>query len=858
MPSISDIREGIEVRRTSRKDLEEYFLAVGVPPDLATQFAFDFLRMDFEQAWSKVGLYMLQSGIAEPVKALGPGSEIARSSAVDAEYVDAPEPPQEITRSYDADMRPPPRGWFRDFFDGLFGKAKRAREQASQTWNSADTVYAKMGRANADAAEELILQNSELADEVIPEVRDAAKKVGAQARKGARVAAAAAVAAGERIASGTRTAATAAAIGAGVATVAAGATMTAVGAGTAKMIDKTADVAKETTRKMQDAWDRYNATPSTPVGSVQMPSAASNTPRKSFDLNKAFARVGNSSDALMQGTRYTIPPSATPTRGVTAQDLKDLGNSIAQGVSAGASNVGRGIGAGARGVGRGMSNAGNAAGSAIVGTMGRLDGRGIGIWILLILSVLWHLATYLFFKFSSGMLILQAFVLAIFCLIYALFIDRNDARNFIYCCIGSLILYALTTYSASIGQYLPDKWIAVLLFATIGFPLHCIYLLMKLRNEYGSGFAKLLLVLYVILLVLIFIGFSLAAVMEASDLITLPNGGRVDVKQGLIDFWDLVKDRWETGWKGVTTTIDKATSPGEYYTGQVEENKKKPLGVSIDMLRPVEPNVNNESDIVVFGSVTAKSFIKESIHVIPTCIIDKKNAPASRVEPIQMEVLFGPGQSFECTFPTPQELWAKGSYPVTASAQFPFETWAYIPYTFVDEERIRNFARQGIDVKQALDIADQPTAIYTSGPVTIGMGGSSMPIAIKTDGDQMISPGTRIGVTVDSAWQGKLKRVTSIEIKVPEPFALKGCDRPLKNDPELDMKDPLYTNYLFENPDQNTLSTYSTITCQLDIDPAKRDDAIKLVSSADKTERSFIAVVDYDFVIEKKTTVNVK
>jgi hypothetical protein len=80
----------------------------------------------------------------------------------------------------------------------------------------------------------------------------------------------------------------------------------------------------------------------------------------------------------------------------------------------------------------------------------------------------------------------------------------------------------------------------------------------------------------------------------------------------------------------------------------------------------------------------------------------------------------------------------------------------------------------------------------------------------------------------------------------------------MSGDPETDPKDPLYTRYIFENPKTSATTSYTSITCRLTIDPAKRSEAITLVSEGDKAERSFIAVANYTYTVQQTTTVTVK
>jgi hypothetical protein len=307
------------------------------------------------------------------------------------------------------------------------------------------------------------------------------------------------------------------------------------------------------------------------------------------------------------------------------------------------------------------------------------------------------------------------------------------------------------------------------------------------------------------------------------------------------------------GVKKLIGIYDASANPDAYYTSQVEKNKKAPLGVTIATFRPQDRTVDNESEVIVHGVVKAQSFIGSTVTIEPACIIDRKGAPSGSVDPVITEIVYGSSQSFACTFPP----LATGTYSVLGSVTFPFETWAYISYTFVDDERARNFAKQGLDVKQELGIAEEPVAIFTSGPVKVGMGGSTMPILVKPEGPQLLQSGTRIGITIDPAWEyGELQRVERIELKVPKPFLLGKCDRNQTQEPQQDLLDPEYTTYVFQNPSHGPITTHTSLTCSLNITDAAA--AAELVKGQDKSIRSFVAVVKYRYAVEQKTTVQVR
>jgi hypothetical protein len=459
------------------------------------------------------------------------------------------------------------------------------------------------------------------------------------------------------------------------------------------------------------------------------------------------------------------------------------------------------------------------------------------------------------FAFSTSNIFLVAAVYIIFAVCTWLFApDKKDAlRTALLITVLTLAIYAMPPF---LVKFLPAFWQQALIYAVAAAPIGVFYMLHRISMANEGGYAdglwfwyKVFGVAIPLIILLLTANFKLQALLPAYQV------GGVDVKTGIGGFYNSLTESFKkvlTRGKGVYT---QATDPGAYYTGEVEKNKKAPLGVKITSLRTADKTINNDTPVLIYGNVEATSFIGTSVQITPSCVIDRPGAPEAVVDPPGMEVLYGTGTSFQCTFPPLKT----GTYTVQATASFPFETWAYIPYTFVDEERARNIAKQGQDIRDVLDIPAVPVATYTSGPVIIGMGGSEQPILVRPNADQVLQPGTRIGLTIDSAWDsGKLLYVDKVQLKVPRPFVLTDCDRKQLQGPQKDDKEPEeYTNYVFQNPTFDTTTTYSSITCKLTIPKSASADAARLVET-EKATRSFIAVVHYQYAVHEQTTVNVR
>lgn len=440
---------------------------------------------------------------------------------------------------------------------------------------------------------------------------------------------------------------------------------------------------------------------------------------------------------------------------------------------------------------------------------------------------------------------------------YALWDDYHRKQSLIAVVVLAALAYALPAWAESFAP--TDGLIDLTYWLVTLLPVWPLFF--ALRWSADSHRVRFWLKIYFIIVVLGIVFFFMADVWQAassrlSNQVT-PGG---DTGDRLGGFWDGVKESVGRTWGGFFNLYNSTLNPQAYYQGRVEQNARGDLGIEITELRPLDPEFANDAEVIVYGTVYAKSFIedRESVQIIPTCLIERDVAPEAAVNPIVLDVVFGTAGIFDCTFPP----MPRGSYQVIAKATFPFQTWGYITYTFVDDERVRNLARQGLDVREELDILPEAEAIFTSGPVKIGMGGTPQPIRVDPENPPHYVPdGTRLGITLDQSWGGGiLQRVDRIELKVPEPFEIHDCDR-CKNNPdacssEPDPIEPAYTNYVFRNIEFGPFMTFMGVTCELGITGS--DAARRLVSEADKVQRSFVGTAYYEYTVDKTAMVRVR
>jgi hypothetical protein len=333
-------------------------------------------------------------------------------------------------------------------------------------------------------------------------------------------------------------------------------------------------------------------------------------------------------------------------------------------------------------------------------------------------------------------------------------------------------------------------------------------------------------------------------------------GGRVEeVQFGVVANYliDKVKEIGIDFWK----TIKNAADPRKYalynnsigyYVGEIEgRNDKEPVGLYLDNIYAYERYFYKGYPAVLWADVRGKSFV-DQITVTPTCLIDKVG-PGAR-DPASFNLLGSELTSFSCTFTGLEP----GSYTARIGAQFNFETWAYVTYTFVDLETRRSLEMQGKNINSELDIPSLPRSIYTPGPIMLGMSAQvDLPIGIDT---RYNTREPVLGVTIDNVWSdGKPRKVNEFTILVPDDFRLVKCDRwyPVTEKTPDESEGGVDTYRFLSSELGDIRQSFQSVTCRLRIkDPAA------LLRGAQKVDRTFVTIAKYDYELEKTKPIQVK
>jgi hypothetical protein len=203
----------------------------------------------------------------------------------------------------------------------------------------------------------------------------------------------------------------------------------------------------------------------------------------------------------------------------------------------------------------------------------------------------------------------------------------------------------------------------------------------------------------------------------------------------------------------------KAEAMGEYYTGTIDQNAKERLGVYIDEVNSLGTTLYVDRPFTLWANLIAKT-IDEPININLRCSKDGKASSKGTVYPPSPIIVESSEQTgIECTYS--KTSLSEGDYELGFIADFNFATSAYIKTYFMDTENKRALVSENIDPLDHYGITDkEPGAIYTSGPVQIGLNVGKPPLLT----DKQV----RLAISLSNNWEGKIKGVNDLYIVVPK------------------------------------------------------------------------------------------
>lgn len=381
-------------------------------------------------------------------------------------------------------------------------------------------------------------------------------------------------------------------------------------------------------------------------------------------------------------------------------------------------------------------------------------------------------------------------------------------------------------------------------------------------------------------------------------------GQGFDSPQDVPTPWEVVVGIWEyvrgvgqetiqTGRNVTETQIERAMPT--YYTGQVESSQGRSLGVYVTGIQSflpeytfdvqgtgrdaqVLPPEENEQ-IQWFGEIQAQTFAS-MIPVNISCWYEIRRGrdpefnDSVSAQPAELRVRYtGEARDyfpFTCAFPMSKipidsdQEFLSGQF--STRTHFTFDTWGYTTFWFMDAEERRALQQENKDPARELGISRRSTALYTPGPISLGMADTSLPISVDAENqDSTALP--PMGVTIQNAWAGR-GHITDIEyvvLQIPEPFELdhdSGRCSGLRHefvdvlgpenrffhqnfqdgDQELVVPDG-YTWYVFTGVEPPQQGTFITIRCPLTVSSG----GWLLNPDLSARQFTFVSMVKYDF-----------
>lgn len=321
-----------------------------------------------------------------------------------------------------------------------------------------------------------------------------------------------------------------------------------------------------------------------------------------------------------------------------------------------------------------------------------------------------------------------------------------------------------------------------------------------------------------------------------------------------IDMYEGLKSIGGEVYKGAQTQY--YTAIGDYEYG-VEAEQQKPLGVFLDNVGITSPTVKLTDSINAFGTLRVESFkTAEPVNVSVRCYVKDRENIEGNIEPIaNFSVEQYESQDVDCIFPEASSV-GIGPNVIDLEASFSFTTSSYLKSYFMEQTRIRDLRRQQKDPLDAFGITDKnPVAVFTGGPLMIGMSAGQQPVALLEKGQAGYGSGPTLSITFDKNWvEGELLEVKKLSIAVPPGLMIDDVDGREVDCPSNDKEEQVCVleadilKRLFAKP----IVLPKTIRLHTSIFNTQA-----LLANAPLALRSFKVSIEYQYVIRKGVEVTV-
>lgn len=325
-------------------------------------------------------------------------------------------------------------------------------------------------------------------------------------------------------------------------------------------------------------------------------------------------------------------------------------------------------------------------------------------------------------------------------------------------------------------------------------------------------------------------------------------------KNAIMSLFTAAGATWTMTQSEIAKTISAAS--GDYYSGEVDSAAKMRLGVYIDNLKASERMFYENTPVTIYTTMRAET-IDKPLDINVVCEADGQ----TRVKPRPKEVfnvITSDQSDIDCVWG--KGVLKKGTHNIKLSAEFEFTTRSYIKSYIMDMDRLREYRRQNVDPLQGIPDKN-PTAIYTSGPVRIGMSLGQQPIPLGNGGEALQS----WGVTIENLWDGKIEEITNVIFFVPKGLKITNiegvsvqevrCDAVPEEERE-SCDDNLVSVYAL-TPEELALPIYKNLVTKSFRIPLEISDPEKVLGKAPVAVQNFKVTAQYRYLIERTISVTV-
>ncbi len=465
------------------------------------------------------------------------------------------------------------------------------------------------------------------------------------------------------------------------------------------------------------------------------------------------------------------------------------------------------------------------------------DSFEIGEWVSYGIAVL----TLMFVAFTGTLNWLGVIHLIFIVMLWWIIIKKREDKITSNVMLSALIIidfYRFVIFKA----FLPMTWV----IAIMRIPILLIGTIVYLEGKFPEkNLPKV--AFWTVVTVIVLLNWQ-ALVLASKTIITTEEGvaviGPLEVLKGA---WGGFENFLADIKKSYESQLEYAT--GGYYKGKVEENQNAQLGVYIENLEAADKTFYSGEQVVIWGDLKART-LDQPINVSLKCgakDVQGDVLPKGKYEIERLEDL-----GFECRI-NATDL-KNGSNTINIIAEFNFKTLAFLKTYMMHRDRIRSLRKDNIDPLTEYGIIDKtPTAVYTNGPIRLGMGTTEPPVGLIDDTSISF-----IGVTVENQWQGQIKEIKQLEIQIPSIIPMEGGSKLYcRNELEKVGEEEGYTTYRltedYLKQIKIPITTYKSWRCTLlNLNPNK------VLGNTPVTTYYYRANVEYVYEIGKTINVDVK